>query len=987
MNRSRASGWCLGVCGAVAAMFVACSATADEPAKKSAAPVANASAPDELKALALSVNLPPRDVPRKHDFLLRELPRQALLIAARDELHLATRDEMLREPLPGGVDPRKLPFSIVSLIPGEFRTADYTRAKLTVYRTGVAEPAWQKEYELDPDHFLEQLAERCGELSRTEFVTALAPGQQTKAKWADADPPLTDDVERQLAEMDFIGQFAAARTLHRLMREEGESPQRLGALVRAYANLGLLTDFFVAPAHKVFMARSLVYAERLLAHDRASPVGWWHRAYARALTGLHAAAITDLEAAEKLLGDAKSPAPEWVDLVDGFCRFDEGKVSDAADRSQLAAVLRLRSLAFAKRYSAVTSLAERLLQDCPDCYFAIDSIYELRSLGTGRMAAELGPQAAQEWLAKRLSGVDSAAAQMAQMAEAIDQANQGARQKAQNNSRIQLIRGLRAAGSVEADDSEPSLGALAALVEDLTFLHAMIRIEFYGEMLDVPTEDLINEARPLVADHPFRAFIDAQSKNMERRREAAKVIRETPGVPEIIENSLRPLAAALNSVDRELLVGLSEFSVAHNDLIFQDLLQMDALYGSSPDMKTYVAKKLRSVSPHAPTAVAMQINYDWPSAEGEAAELEKRYAASPEVLSALGMRYQQLERFDDAERCFKQCVATAPDTASYQRLANLYWQKGDIDDWKAAIDRALEQETFGLEHARLRVNVANYYISRKDYDAALPYAQAAAQTGAAWAMFCEANCWEGKQDWDKAERMIRFIVERYDNVPLDWIYFCKRTGKGDVKGAIRLAERFIARSERKEVNADPFFLGGAYIMVGKPQQAFAVFEGNFQTTKNPSPGMLAALLADQLKDDKARDRLLSEVVADGPKFKLPTGKPRAELLQFAQWMIDDLAKGGKGDLDLVAIDKLLAETDENERLIGEHLLGRYLSLHGKRDQAIAYWKRAMGSAMLTNFHRTMSGNWLHELGVTADDYQRELLAKPPDLKASEAKKQ
>lgn len=202
-----------------------------------------------------------------------------------------------------------------------------------------------------------------------------------------------------------------------------------------------------------------------------------------------------------------------------------------------------------------------------------------------------------------------------------------------------------------------------------------------------------------------------------------------------------------------------------------------------------------------------------------------------------------------------------------------------------------------------------------------------------------------------------------------------------------MAEQFITRSERKEVEADPIYLAGAYIMVGKLKLALAVLEGNFQSNKNPSPGILAALLADELKDDKARDRLLGEVVTDGPKFKLPSGKPRAELLQFAQWMIDDLAKGGKAELDLGAIDKLLTETDENEQLIAEHLVGRYLSLHGKRDQAIAYWKRAMGSATLTHWHRTMSGNLLHELGVTAEDYQQELLAKPPDLKASKAEKQ
>jgi tetratricopeptide (TPR) repeat protein len=749
-------------------------------------------------------------------------------------------------------------------------------------------------------------------------------------------------------------------------------------LVRGYANLGLLTGYLVAPAHKVFLARSLLYAERLCAREHNSAWALWHRAYARALTGVHAAAIDDLEAADKLPPDRKRPRPDWVDLIDAFCRFDEARLSAAAEQEQLGAALRLRSLVFAKRYAEVTETAEGLLQKCPDSYFAIDAIYELRSMGTGGKAAELGPSAADEWLNKRLAAMGGAVAEVVNAAEASD-----AKSKEKGKSdpaRIQLVRILRAAGSVEADRDEPSLSALAALVEDLTFLHAMVKIEFYGDMLSMPVDKIIDEARPLVADHPLGAFIEAQSNNFERRRKAAKVIRESDAIAAMIEDTLQPLAIALHQVDPELFGHMAKLSQSHNDRVFYDLLRMDARYGTTPEMKMYLSKLLGEVSPYAPTTVALQITHDWSYAEKHAAEWEKRYSTSPEVLNALGTRYQQLKRYDDAERCLLKRVETAPDFAGYRNLSNLYWQKGDVARWIEACDDALEQPSFGLEHARMRTSIANYYVARKEYDAALPYAAAAAQTGAAWAMLCEASVWEGKQDWQRAERLVRYTVERYAEIPLPWICFCRRTGTGDLQAASRIAEQFIERAEAKQGPPDNVGLAVAYMMLGKTAQALKPLRDEFMATKNPSPGMMAALVADQLNDVEVRDQILGDVVAYGPRFKLDNGEPRKELLRLAQWLVDDLKKGGKAELDLTAVDALFAITDENERLIANHLTGRYLFLHGKRDAAITYWKRAMGSTELASPHRSLAGLYLHELGVDAADYQKELLAKPPGLK-------
>ena len=55
--------------------------------------------------------------------------------------------------------------------------------------------------------------------------------------------------------------------MHEALRTKGESPATLGALSRAYANLGMLTDTQWEAAPWVYKARGLLYAERLRQRD------------------------------------------------------------------------------------------------------------------------------------------------------------------------------------------------------------------------------------------------------------------------------------------------------------------------------------------------------------------------------------------------------------------------------------------------------------------------------------------------------------------------------------------------------------------------------------------------------------------------------------------------------------------------------------------------------------------------------------------------
>jgi hypothetical protein len=160
---------------------------------------------------------------------------------------------------------------------------------------------WRKEIPLPAGRWSEypRLVEEVERIARTEWVQTLKENGVEPVKPASSSEARAPAAAaEQLAAMNYISQYAALRLLHDAQRQEGESPALTADLVCAYANLGILTDFHLNTAHKVARARSLLYAQRLVAMQPRSPWGLWHRAYAHALAGSHAAALDDLRQAD-----------------------------------------------------------------------------------------------------------------------------------------------------------------------------------------------------------------------------------------------------------------------------------------------------------------------------------------------------------------------------------------------------------------------------------------------------------------------------------------------------------------------------------------------------------------------------------------------------------------------------------------------------------------------------------------------------------------
>ncbi len=252
--------------------------------------------------------------------LARELFRQAVLIAARDELGLSTLDATLGEVTLVTNSPKAFPVHVdVTLQPGDQGPTD-ARFVVQLSRPEVS-GAWFKwsssPTPISVDPGLNGLMEQVEPLSRGELVEGLkAAGFQQSSPQTVEMPPVPDEFPSRL---DFVAQYAVLRQLHARRHAQGETVDNLGALVRAYANLGNLIDFHWSPMSKAFKARALIYAQRMQAKYGKTSSTLAHRAYAWTMVGNYVFALQDVKAARALPSD--EPPEEWLDLIEAFCEY------------------------------------------------------------------------------------------------------------------------------------------------------------------------------------------------------------------------------------------------------------------------------------------------------------------------------------------------------------------------------------------------------------------------------------------------------------------------------------------------------------------------------------------------------------------------------------------------------------------------------------------------------------------------------------------
>ncbi|HTM53038.1 MAG TPA: hypothetical protein VL175_03380 [Pirellulales bacterium] len=914
-----------------------------------------------LKAQEPELRQPPH---RGGSLLVREIARQAVLLAAREEMGLSTRDMALRESMPAEGDCKTVGFKVT----GHFTAALALRLEWSQSVSDSVEHKIEITEAWPPAVFdYSQFANRCEALSREALVASLTKaGFESKARKPAGTAELSTQVERQLSEMNLLSQFAALRALHQQIRNEGESPQTLAGLVRGYANLGRLTTSHWSAFYKVFFARALLYAERLVNLDKQSMWSLQHRAYGKAMCGLHAAALKDLEFAAQADKEAKSTtdSPAWLPIVAGLCRYDLAAIQavDNKDVRQLAAFCSYLVVEHSNCESLSLRIGREALKVAPECYAICDSMNRYRGVSNRHFTTVFGAQVLTSTLPDRLGDMPGLPPALVREIGNLkpperDQESLDA-VVAPGVARADLVASLIDRGAADKDPQEMSWELLGRLIEEQTFLQVFNRMDFLAHGLGLPLESfraVVEAGKTVVGPHPsagllWAIVVDPQRSATPVREILDKTNWVDAGLPQYrVAVQLRAnIRANGPGINRETMRSI----LLHADAIAPDLEQSTLLQPQAT-----LSQQLLAVSPHSPQAIAGLVLNDPAVTQAQLEKWENDFKQHATVWRSLALRYQQLGRWSDTERCTKRYVELAPDQWGFETLANAYWQQKKPDKWKETLDQSLEYEDFGLAHARSRVMIANWLMSKKHSDEALPYAEAAAATGAAWAMLCAAECNENLEHWEQAEKWTSTTSQRYPAQEFEWFFWCCRTGKGDRKSAAQLAEQTAEGLEESDVPNDHERLGVYYLLKGDKKKAREQFRSAHERSKSPWPGMQWALLASEAGDLEERDRAIESVIRDGKNYRSPDKNNFSELVELAQWMNNVWHDPEMKQPDLEAIDEICKKSPGGRSNV-EFYTGCLLRDRGDKDKGEEYWQRAKGSGRHNYWNVMIASQWL-----------------------------
>lgn len=857
--------------------------------------------------------------------LVRELARQAVLIAARDGLGVATRDQTLREPFPAE---RGIALDIhTTLVPARQLTIELARHAdgSVVWSTVVPIvgfpqkttgdlPKWTSAPETDYD----ALAASLEPLTRGGMVDALKKaGLDAAHAPSVAAPADMAEMEHALDELSIVSQFQAVRLAHAAMKSANSRAQVGEILVRGYANLGQLTLPFWNATPKVFIARSLLYAERLVAAEPNSPRPLWHRAYARAMAGFHLDALADLTAADGLANGAKPP--RWVELIEPYCHYNtaaliKGGGPDKA-MAPLATFLDYLTLEHTTSQTYSMELGAETMQFNPLCQRILDAMNDNSAVGTGEALSSGGHQIVATMLVTHRGFLPAAAA------EAIprDPPNPATAMTFPAGVCDALLK------SGDADTAEPSWGALARLVQESSFLAVRRTMNYQIVQMGWDTGDYLNAAMPLIADHPYRAYIEAmpikggtQLDRMKQLYAQLKFVDIEPTellVVEFFRATDKP-----SNVDNENWTGLIQ---CHADGIDRDLYLQSSTSGN-----WFRALLRLNSSPDCPWAIAAMIKNAWPQVSAHADDWEKRYGNHPDVRAAFALTYQTLNRLDDAIRNYNEYLRKAPELWAYNDLAIIYLAQGKEDLWLATLKDCLDQPDYGLTHAAVQDVIAKHFMQKGEYRRAVPYADEAAQTWAGWAMTVAADCHTALGEWDKAEQWLQNNSERYDD-PFTWYFWCQRTGKGHLADASEAVKHLI---EKTELGPKDYYTANYYMAQGDPARALPLFRECFEKFKIPYAGLLAAEILDEQGDAAGRDALIKSVA----EFHLPPNSPDIRAVWMAKAMQKALSHGLDGNSDR-ATAEIMPRPLKDYAGVTRYIAARFLSQHGQKELAKEYW--------------------------------------------------
>jgi tetratricopeptide (TPR) repeat protein len=862
---------------------------------------------------------------RYRGMIVQELFRQAVLIAARDGMGLQTRDASLREwrGKPPQDNTLEMDFPDAQIILREGPDPSHVR-----WRQDYAATQWTDD--------LADLVEKTEKMSRDVFPSALhKDGWSGSANAIKSDAPPPPDADTRLMEMEELSQFAVLRETHAAIQSDGESLQRSGALVRAYANLGQLTRYHWSAEFAAYTARSLLYSQRMVINNPDSAFALWHRAYARALAGMQGYALKDLAAAADLKDKNR---PDWVTLLEPFCKFQTENLVNLATENQKLSTLGMYLAFLSAEYSgsqgATMNVAAAAFTINPQCLRIVDTMCDHTGPGMLNELVHTGPDVFSKTLGLKLQKMPSLPQSL------VDQINH-LKQPGGNpdgRGRIKLCRELIAEGAPEKDNVEPSWAALGRLIQETTFAHFQRMDNLVSEQWGVDASEDVKAAEPFVMDHPFKFVIETYGF---RHSADMATLKRTLNEPEAVAGEMTLRQIPIYWLERQIETtgpdsdqNLWQWMLANSDYNSFDI-EAILLYNEGRENDPWVIDQLnhlRRVCPDSPALIAADIRGHWDPEK--AATWEAEHGDYPTVAMALGKKYTELHRWADAARCLRKYIAVSPDRYGYEALANVYKTQKNDDLWMATLNEFIAHgQAYGLEDANVQVEIAHYYMNKRDFKSAIPYADAASGTASAWGLTCAAEAHSGIGDWTTAEQLIMDEKEHYSESPFTWYAWCSRTGHGDFAAAQQAWLSYFSQKGDTLDSEDSIRYGCLQMSRQKNAEALTIFKRRMKLWPGPNSALHIAILDDELHDLAGRDAMLNRIQTL-PERNTPSGR-------FGEILRDAIKSNSTVALNAAALDPILNSATEDDRICICALTGRFLQDRGHTAQAVEYFKRCV----------------------------------------------
>jgi hypothetical protein len=875
--------------------------------------------------------------------LLRELGRQALLIAARDELGAVTRDETL-----GEVDRIDDQESIVSLMPRvRSRWPGLTEMLLEKASDDGAVGESIKAYDgkFDITSVYPTLAAAWEEASRTTLKQRLSKlGVEGEVRGMNAENVPAEEVESLLGRMNFVSQWDAISRAHQAIAQQGPSVEWLSVLARGYAHLGTLIDHHWTGAPEAFFARAMLYAERARSLAPEDPSAKWLRPYVLATCGAHGAALKQTE----LLQPAESELPPWARLVEPISNFDVVGLKRLAKTEESLGSLALWSAVCLERtlgsHASFYKIAMESLKSDPDAYGAYSDLVTLyASLGDQRYGAAAGPLSLGKNLFQRLGDVADLPEPLRKDLPASDDELLKLVQRLKDNydgdsflpTPNLLVDHLRQADAAAEAPREPSWTSLASLVAEEQFVMA---VNYCTSMQNATETDLtepIAALAQLVEGHRYAPYIRSCALPPTA---SVEQINEVLGGVEIKDPRHNMWPMLVKAIKLPKPEG-KRLNIGH-DASWEALWSYDYRLPSlveeyrhafdvwsrtlKPSDRAWMVKAYREVSPAAPhwlRSTMREVSKPTPAQLDEWSEPARKDDVTARHMAHY---YESAGQVAKAAEWLETSYELEPEAGTAIQLAKLYRSQDQEERWLPTLKRYLdEQENRGLEHSGVQAYIAETLMHEdRDFAAALPYAEQAAETYSARSLAIALEANEGMARWEEADHFAQALSTSYPSSSGDaWYLFRRRTGHGDPEEAKPLLEYAFAADKRGR----KFWTKLNYVYIeGELEAAFEAFHNAGVNLNQIYSYRMAALIATELGDTERVAEEIATVRGLANKYYKEKDPAQCEVNHaFA-----DLLEKGEMGLDAEALQARLQATPPEDRRYLQMSLGAAMQVLG-----------------------------------------------------------